>query len=79
MGLFFVRGAIGAVLLTSLAVVSLATGIAALLGPRLRGHRSSASLAGRSWVTVAGVVLVVLGVVLGTIGVIDIVSWAADR
>lgn len=79
MGLFFVRGAIGAVLLTSLAVVSLATGIAALLGPRLRGHPSSASLAGRSWVTVAGVVLVVLGVVLGTIGVIDIVSWAADR
>lgn len=79
MGLFFVRGAIGAVLITSLAVVSLATGIAALLGPRLRGRPGSASLAGRSWVTVAGIVLVVFGVVLGTIGVIDIVSWAADR
>jgi hypothetical protein len=79
LGLFFVRGAIGAVLLTSLGVISLATGIAALLGPRLRGRAGAASPAGRPWVTAMGLALVALGLVLGTIGVIDIVSWAADR
>lgn len=79
LGLFFVRGAIGAVLLTSLAVISLAAGVAALLGPRLRRRATGTSAAGRGWVTVLALVLVTAGLVLGTVGVIDILEWAADR
>lgn len=79
LGLFFVRGAIGAVLLTSLGVISLATGVAALLGPRLRGRAAGASPAGGGWITVVALVLVGAGLVLGTVGIIEIVEWAADQ
>ncbi len=77
LGLFVVRGAIGAVLLISLSVITLSAGIAALLGPRLRARTGSG--VDRPWVRAVGVALVLVGLALGIVGGTDLVSWAADR
>lgn len=75
LGLWFARGALGAVLLLTLGVLALSGGAAALLGPRLRGRSHPGSpVSARA--TAVGVVLAVIGLGLLAVGTVRLVDWA---